>query len=247
MNLQYIIEHIEEFACYIKTDTINRILDELDLNNTIYSIKYMIRTGKGSALKDIVILIYRHFILIGVCIIEDKKIVHQNSSLTGIDINDYLPKYLKSEHELPPSKEAQLYKNTLLKELNIPYDNKLTTLEKLDLLQEYINDETFEEKQLKKEIAKAHYQKYKKDKKPSSNSKEYQREYQKKYREKLKEANKDKPKVERKLLTEEQKKINEINSKKKYYQKNKEKISDYMKDLREEYKQIKTNNNNENN
>lgn len=207
-KLSYIIEHIEEFASYIRTDTIDKIIDSMDLQDTIYSIKYMIRNTAGSAIKDIVILIYRRFLLVGVCIIDNKKIVHQNSSLDGIDIYDYLPKYLKSEHELPPSKEALLYKNTLLKELNIQYDNKLSTLEKLDLLQEYVNKEEVIQKELTiKEEEKKKIKEYKQEKRNNDlnilanegydwirkiDPKEAQRRASKKHYEKNKEAKKAK-------------------------------------------------------
>jgi len=240
MQLSYIIEHIEEFASFIKPDTIDKIIDSLELDHTIYSIKYMLRLGKGSAIKDIVFLVYRINLLVGVCIIEDRKLTHKNSSLDGLDINNYLPKNLKKTDIECKSKQEQIFKNTFLKDIGVPYDNKLTTIEKLDLLQEYINDEVYEEKQLNKEIIAAHYEKYKKDKQPTDKSKEYQREYQKKYR----EENKYKPKVKKTFLTEEQIKINLAISKKKYYEKNKEKISNYMKELREDYKKI-TNKNNE--
>lgn len=149
MDLNYITQHIEEFASFINTRSIDRIIQEMNLSDSPYSIKYMVRHTTGGSLQDIVTLIYSYNLLVGVSIVKDKEITSQEQNMNGIDINKYLPKNQSFKDDECPSIQRIKNKTNLLKELNVPYDNDLTLTEKLDLLDAYVESQKPEPKQVK--------------------------------------------------------------------------------------------------
>lgn len=139
IDLNYIAEHISEFSSFITTTSVSRIIEEMNLEETVYSVKYMVLISMGGHIDGLNILIYRHFLLIGVITIKNKTIVHQELNNDGIDIKKYLPKttdYNKNNPDRPSSQK----KDNLFTELNVPYENDLTTTEKLDILSDYVNN-----------------------------------------------------------------------------------------------------------
>lgn len=137
-QLKYILDYIEEFQEYIKDYTIERIISEITEIEP-YSLKFMLVQSTGGHTESINILILRHYLTVGVVSIKDGKIIHQNVNMNGIRIQKYLPKTNVDNYKAKRKEEKEY--NNLSDELGLDYDNNLTVKEKLDLLQQYVDEQ----------------------------------------------------------------------------------------------------------
>ena len=137
IQLQRILEYIEDFSEYIKDYTIERIINEITEIEP-YSLKFMLVQSTGGHTESINILILRHYLTVGVVSIKDGKIMRQEVNMEGIRIQKYLPKTNVDNYKAKRKEEKEY--NNLSDELGLDYDNKLSVKEKIDLLQQYVDE-----------------------------------------------------------------------------------------------------------
>lgn len=132
-ELKLIRDYIIEFIDYIKPHLIDKIIENIDLEN--YTLKFMIKP------ESMHLLIYKYNLLVYLITIKDKEIIHEEVNMHGIRLSKYLPKENNGIINLENNTtQIKVRQDSLTTELGIDYDNKLSVGEKLNLLQTYIDD-----------------------------------------------------------------------------------------------------------
>jgi len=141
-QIKQLFNDIRELEGFITKNTLERVIQEFSQE---FDLRPMTITSDSASVIRFNILIYKGMLNIGIiCFDEVNKIYHTEYNPNGIDFNKYASgqifKRLKEYKEF----------STFSEETGLDYNNKLTTTEKLNMLQDYVNDNVKPIKQVKK-------------------------------------------------------------------------------------------------